>query len=317
LNFSSKHRLISFWACSVFSSNIETFNTLRCINRKKKISASKRLMFRGSVSTVNDYVRFAKLPLREREVGARVRAARMAFRVSRGGLASLLVSTEDQLTNVELGRSALRFTTGWNLCYEFDLNPLWLAEGRQPVRGFHEISTEAMEDDDLFSEAIAGLSQRIREEGTQVNTPVNEWMSSIGIADTTEFWRRIDENAKVLSRLVKSKVKRQLTLNPRRTILGAMTLHKASLWPRLRKRLTRILARRGMKAALARDVGVTRQAVDAWLSKSRRSPAAPSAEMTLRVLEWVRVAEQQRKKRRSRKRGVAAAAKPQKRTDSV
>jgi hypothetical protein len=266
---------------------------------------------------VNDYVRFAKLPLREREIGARVRAARMAFRVSRGGLASLLVSTEDQLTNVELGRSALRFRPGWSLCYEFDLNPFWLAEGRQPVRGFREINTDLMEDGDLFSEAIAGLSQRILEEGKQVNTPVNEWMSSIGIAGTTEFWRRIDENAKLLGQIVKSKVKPHLTLNPRRTILGAMSLHRASLWPRLRKRLTRILARRGMKAALARDVGVTRQAVDAWLSKSRRLPAAPSAEITLRVLEWVRVAEQQRDKRRSRKRGVATAAQPQKRTGPI
>lgn len=49
-------------------------------------------------------------------------------------------------------------------------------------------------------------------------------------------------------------------------------------------RLSRLTTKRGAKAALAREMGVTRQAVDQWLS----GRTAPSADLVLRLVEWTK-----------------------------
>jgi len=58
-------------------------------------------------------------------------------------------------------------------------------------------------------------------------------------------------------------------------------------WEALGKRLSAVTSARGAKAQLARELKVTRQAVDNWLSNK----SAPSAELTLRLLHWVQQAE--------------------------
>ena len=65
---------------------------------------------------------------------------------------------------------------------------------------------------------------------------------------------------------------------------SAVNLSNASLWPKLRGRLREAVKERGMKAALARDIGITRQAVNAMLNKSY----TPSAEFALRLDDWCR-----------------------------
>jgi len=50
-----------------------------------------------------------------------------------------------------------------------------------------------------------------------------------------------------------------------------------SYWPELRRRLRKAMAKHGAKARLARDLRVTRQAVDKWISGA----SAPSAEIAL------------------------------------
>jgi hypothetical protein len=59
------------------------------------------------------------------------------------------------------------------------------------------------------------------------------------------------------------------------------------LWPELRKRAQRATEAFGAKAALARELTVTPQAVSEWLSGA----SAPDAENTLRVLEFVQAHE--------------------------
>lgn len=58
-------------------------------------------------------------------------------------------------------------------------------------------------------------------------------------------------------------------------------------WKALVNRLLKLTSRTGAKAQLARELEVTRQAVNKWLS----GKGAPSAELTLRVLHWVEQAE--------------------------
>jgi predicted transcriptional regulator len=60
-----------------------------------------------------------------------------------------------------------------------------------------------------------------------------------------------------------------------------------SQWEALRARLVRATARRGVKASLAIELGVSHAAVSQWAS----GDCCPSAELTLRLLKWVSEAE--------------------------
>ena len=56
--------------------------------------------------------------------------------------------------------------------------------------------------------------------------------------------------------------------------------------------LRRVLSPRGSRSALAREFGISRQAVDNWLS----GKSSPKAEVALRLLDWVRSAEAKQKR---------------------
>ena len=70
-----------------------------------------------------------------------------------------------------------------------------------------------------------------------------------------------------------------------------MRLRKASLWPALREQVLKLVRQRGMKSVLARDIGVSRQEINALLS--RKGTRGPSAEYALRLSKWVEIAEAQ------------------------
>lgn len=84
--------------------------------------------------------------------------------------------------------------------------------------------------------------------------------------------------------------------------------HRKSMLERSVEVLCRLTSKRGAKAALAREMGVTRQAVDQWLS----GKTAPSADLMLRLLEWA-VKEQAKQKR---PRSVSTTAKANVRTET-
>lgn len=71
-----------------------------------------------------------------------------------------------------------------------------------------------------------------------------------------------------------------------------MTTQQRLLWNDLRRRLKTATRKYGARAALARTFKVTPQAVAEWLSGA----SAPTAETTLRLLEWV-TAEEAKQKR--------------------
>lgn len=62
-----------------------------------------------------------------------------------------------------------------------------------------------------------------------------------------------------------------------------MTALEFSRWEKLRKRLLLITGKSGVKSDLAQNLGVSRSALSQWLSGG----TTPTAETTLRLLEWV------------------------------
>jgi transcriptional regulator with XRE-family HTH domain len=78
-------------------------------------------------------------------------------------------------------------------------------------------------------------------------------------------------------------------------------MKQESHWESLRARLSLILSRYGAKSALAREFQVTPASVSEWLS----GQSAPTAETTLRLLEWVQAEEGKPKQETltTRKRG--------------
>ena len=267
------------------------------------------------------YVAFADLTDSERDVGRRVRLVRKRLALSQGGLAPLIGSSRDQLNNVELGRAALRFTPAWNFCAEFNLNPLWLSHGDLPIETFVDFDTSRILDDDPFRQVMDGLRQWYQEwRLEQMRAPgsphvggtsrLSEWLVGMPSDMRREFVEKIEKAASSFMRRTPRHPQTYLTSQAHHAVVGTMILHKAAFWPRLRNRIARVVKERGMKAKLARDVGITRQAVDAWFSTSRGKPAAPSAEITLRLLEWIPAAEAQTQLRRPRI--SATAAKPKK-----
>jgi transcriptional regulator with XRE-family HTH domain len=73
-----------------------------------------------------------------------------------------------------------------------------------------------------------------------------------------------------------------------------VTAKQRSFWNELRVRLAAATEKYGARAALAREFGVTPQAVAEWLSGA----SAPTAETTLRLLEWVTAEEAQSKQKK-------------------
>lgn len=73
--------------------------------------------------------------------------------------------------------------------------------------------------------------------------------------------------------------------------MTAMKRFRGSLWSHLRTRLHDATAREGSKVRLAAALGVTPGAVSQWLSGGTK----PTAEATLRLLQWVEQAEAQQK----------------------
>jgi len=74
-----------------------------------------------------------------------------------------------------------------------------------------------------------------------------------------------------------------------------VTHEQLSHWNSLRLRLRAATQQYGAKAELARQFNITPQAVAEWLSGA----SAPTADTTLRLLEWVTTAEADQQKKRA------------------
>jgi transcriptional regulator with XRE-family HTH domain len=222
-----------------------------------------------------------------------------------------------QLKRIEAGEVAPRFGPVWNLCFMAQLNPLWLAFGEPYLRyGFSsfpvfekhpELTPEApfidvmrvigaeykTENDKLewgarstsakrpdmfvFRESLAELTAKFAERIPQAEQ--QRFMAYL-VACADRFVARKAISTKTIDTALNIQNKWRL-----------MATSRKSHWKQLRKEVAAATAKRGSRAALARDLGVSPQALNEWL----QGRSAPPAEQTLRLLQFVRAAEAQQK----------------------
>jgi DNA-binding phage protein len=105
------------------------------------------------------------------------------------------------------------------------------------------------------------------------------------------YWTKLQALAAVMARAKQSALleKSKLTVDavPAPAIVTGVT-SETGYWEALVKRVRALTSALGQKARLARELNTTRQAVNKWLSGT----GAPSAEITLRLLNWVNQQEQ-------------------------
>jgi transcriptional regulator with XRE-family HTH domain len=192
-------------------------------------------------------------------VGARFRTARIKNRYSQRQLADALYLTRNQVNRIEMGRVKLRTTTAWLLCGFLDLNPLWLAFGEpEEITGFVDLS---LGDAEMY------------------DPPFREFFEQTG--DGYAEWRA-DRLAKAKLPTVLSNIRspeKKLASDKREIYSRSVPPSEIATWEEMRRLLKQALRPRGSKAALARQFGITTQAVSHWL----RDKSSPPADIALRL----------------------------------
>jgi transcriptional regulator with XRE-family HTH domain len=108
-----------------------------------------------------------KVTAREREIGERARRFRESINWPQSAMAPEVDLSRDRLASVEYGRTPLRYLAGYRLCFIFDVNPGWLADGvgemKAPAGALELPTPETQPKRALFSEVwdkVGGRKQR-------------------------------------------------------------------------------------------------------------------------------------------------------------
>jgi transcriptional regulator with XRE-family HTH domain len=242
---------------------------------------------------------------REREICGRVHLVRTEIvKWSQPNLAKELGITQNQLAGLEYARNPLRYGIARILCDKCHISQRWLATGDLPIRVFVDVHIsyeKKIASNLLFSEAydaflaklveselvdlarinhceVADLDKHRRSIGTRwpvgVQAPIRTMKESEWPKSASERFSKSKDMLDILRRVSDDE---------------AVKAKPHSL-PALISKLGELTSLRGQKAALARELKVSRQAVDQWLSGSSK----PTAETTLKLLNWVEQQERQK-----------------------
>lgn len=241
--------------------------------------------------------------------------------LSQAEFAARIRITRDQLASIEYKRVSLKWPVGLAICRGFDISQLWLARGTEPIRPFFDLDRaqdwNGIPDATPFSAVCNGpLSEQLalrRELLAASSSPasasafyslvqkcVNEQLVFVPEECRFAFLEGLPEALRPLMARVEQMsmreanvkiCKRPVDIVSGPAIISAMSSGNA-YWKSLAKRLSAVTPARGAKAQLAHELKVTRQAVNNWISGN----SAPSAELALRLLNWVEQAEAQQTK---------------------
>jgi transcriptional regulator with XRE-family HTH domain len=268
---------------------------------------------------------FKALLVDEALVCQRIGVIRRDAGLSQAEFAARIRTTRDQVASIEYKRVSLKWPLGLAICRAFDVSQLWLAKGTEPIHPFFNLDRaqdwNLIPDATPFSAVCNGplseqlaLRHRLLAESagatsgpavasafySMVQKCVNDELAFLpdecrpafldGLpAALRSLMARVEQRSIHETDAKRSKLSVDILSGP--AIFSGMSSGNA-YWKSLAKRLGAVTAARGAKAQLAHELKVTRQAVNNWISEN----SAPSAELTLRLLNWVERAEAQQTK---------------------
>jgi DNA-binding XRE family transcriptional regulator len=231
-------------------------------------------------------------------------------------LAERVGISRQQLANIETGRTALRFANGWELCRHLNVNAQWLASGRSPMspalkaelpvefielhghRRFAEVCMDVLAREPWWDAALLGaqgLSSDLAmlvEEATRALPQGLKPAYVQKLISAHEEFRRLHPEALRWGLLPEDEREPAKAPTPKPASVQGPELTAAAKAP-MRPAEVKALVRR-LKALLkthrisqnaaAKQLGVTRQAVNLWFVKGQ----LPSGEVALRVEAWLR-----------------------------
>jgi len=280
------------------------------------------------------------LPDTELGIGKRLTQFRAEFRLSREDIARIAQVPADILTRVELARMPLRYDDARKILGALGsphprlvwpdlrpINPLWLADGREPVQLEWPLLLPRIDALELppslrfsrFVEMHRDLLVALTADEPDAELPESWlWPYLLHLTGLQLKAGKLEEAILRVENLFRSSAERLASRSQRaadclkryyapwpdwakrfssRTALteisvsANLTIMKSPL-AQLRERLNQATAAKGGKAKLAEYLKAPRPCVSDWLSGKRE----PSGETTLRLLQWVEQQERQQNK---------------------
>lgn len=227
--------------------------------------------------------------------------------------------TQDQLSNIEAGRTPLKWQAGLALCRSFNISQLWLAKGVDPIKPFHDLG----EDQDWFPASESALfsffADKLESHLSLRHELIPERVSTRFDHDIeVDFFKAVEHQCRAYAANVSAEKRLEfLNLLPR-TLMNL--LHRVEIFGdrssesdssqntlltdtshsqiigdmrslrALLVKAQKLTTAKGKKAELAQVLGVSRETVSRYLSKSK-SGVEPGGEITLRLLRWVEAQE--------------------------
>ena len=219
-----------------------------------------------------------------------MREVRTSFHISQRVVAEQIGISRDQLNRIERTLAAPRFTAAWSFCELTKTNPLWLAFGGPYGRvGFAPGDLSDVPGDAPFLEVMRSIEREYNQYRAETfKIPDDQRRIRFMMAFDPE------PSIRVAPKLFKEYLTSEMAPPP-----------NALRWESLRARLHLATRAPGAKAALAERFEVSPAAVSQWLSGA----SAPTADTTLRLLEWVTAEEAQQQTKRTGRASTRPALK--------
>lgn len=234
-------------------------------------------------------------------IGARLREARESAGMKGATAAKEIGCDRSYLSKLESGTArnpSADFLR--KAAHVYGVNEHWLesgiADARTPISSREH---EELEQDLQFLSAMATLIKQMTV--SQLLRAAVEIGDNDKITDGRKgFWIRLlgpwiavkGRNAEEQNRAINFELARARFIQNKCSLMADS---EESHWQQLRERAAKATEQRGSRAALARLLGVSPQALNEWL----QGRSTPPSEQTLRLLRWVEQAEVEQQKKRA------------------
>jgi transcriptional regulator with XRE-family HTH domain len=210
----------------------------------------------------------------EEQIIDRLKSARRFRGKTQSGLAAEIGVTRSHFLSVEQKLSRLRALTAWTACKKLDISPEWLYSGLGKMEGFQSESYTSHVDwwaFDFFKKLRSVSFADAWPLASPIINPKGE--SSTGARDDmTRKWA--NETAQALNA-------KNLSLKGSSECCNTDDVQSELC--QLLEQVRSLTKPKGMKAKLARDLGIPKPRVSEWLAGKYQ----PSGEAALKIQKWV------------------------------